>query len=76
MPQSQFLLSLGLQPRLDKLLKAASTEERRMDIRKGAKRLIDPLGMGAQYQVMGIVSPSKEEVYPFPYVRPTPATGE
>ena len=65
-PQSQFLLSLGLQPRLDKLVSSASSEERRIDIEKGAKRLVDPLGMGAQYQVMGIISTTKEEVYPFP----------
>ncbi|CAD6588103.1 MAG: hypothetical protein TREMPRED_004934 [Tremellales sp. Tagirdzhanova-0007] len=65
-PQSRFLLSLGLQPRLDKLVSSASSEERRIDIEKGAQRLVDPLGMGAQYQIMGIVSTTKEEVYPFP----------
>jgi len=43
-----------------------------MDIQKGAQRLVDPLGMGAQYQVMGIVSPTKEEVYPFPSTSSTP----
>ncbi|WVF70972.1 hypothetical protein IAT40_005768 [Kwoniella sp. CBS 6097] len=67
-PQSQFLLSLGLQPRLRKLLESAP-EDRKEDIAKGAKRLIDPLGMGAQYQVMGISSgpvDSTSEIYPFP----------
>ncbi|WVQ96988.1 hypothetical protein IAU59_004097 [Kwoniella sp. CBS 9459] len=67
-PQSQFLLSLGLQPRLRKLIDSAP-EDRREDITKGAKRLIDPLGMGAQYQVMGISSGPAEagqEIYPFP----------
>ncbi|WVR05590.1 hypothetical protein IAU60_002609 [Kwoniella sp. DSM 27419] len=66
-PQSQFLLSLGLQPRLRKLIDSAP-EDRRDDISKAAQRLIDPLGMGAQYQVMGIDSAAAEgsEVYPFP----------
>lgn len=45
----------------------ASTPERKDDIRKGATRLIDPMGMGSQYQVMGIsTTPEGEEVYPFP----------
>jgi NADH dehydrogenase [ubiquinone] 1 alpha subcomplex assembly factor 7 len=65
-PQSQFLLSLGLQPRLEKLLSSASAD-RREDMRKGGLRLIDPLGMGKEYQVMGITStPDTVEVYPFP----------
>jgi len=45
----------------------ATTSERKDDIRKGATRLIDPLGMGSQYQVMGITTTApEEEVYPFP----------
>ncbi|WWC68354.1 uncharacterized protein I206_102279 [Kwoniella pini CBS 10737] len=64
--QASFLLSLGLQPRLRKLIDSASTEERKEDIRKSAQRLIDPLGMGGQYQVMGISSGEMtEEIYPF-----------
>ncbi|WWC88170.1 uncharacterized protein L201_003075 [Kwoniella dendrophila CBS 6074] len=71
--QSSFLLSLGLQPRLKKLIDSATNENRKEDIRKSAQRLIDPLGMGGQYQVMGITSDSdsgkttttKEEIYPF-----------
>ena len=66
MRQGQFLTSLGLQPRLDKLLSAASTS-RRDDMQAGARRLVDPLGMGKEYQVMGVVGGGKddEEVYPF-----------
>ncbi|OXC70853.1 hypothetical protein AYX13_00269 [Cryptococcus neoformans] len=66
--QAQFLISLGLQPRLRKLLDTAPPE-RRETIEKGAKRLIDVLGMGSQYQVMGVVSGEpemKEGIYPFP----------
>ncbi|WWC96656.1 hypothetical protein V866_003528 [Kwoniella sp. B9012] len=69
--QSSFLLSLGLQPRLRKLLDSATDERRKEDIRKSAQRLIDPLGMGGQYQVMGITNDSAlrvaegGEIYPF-----------
>lgn len=63
--QSKFLLSLGLEPRLSKLLDSAASAERKEDIRKAAARLIDPLGMGSQYQVMGVVPEGEEEVYPF-----------
>lgn len=65
--QAKFLLSLGLEPRLAKLISAAPNEEQRERIRGGAMRLINTSGMGSQYQVMGIV-PEKEaaDVYPFP----------
>lgn len=66
-PQLQFLLSLGLQARLTSLLASAATDERREDMRKGAQRLIDPLGMGEEYKVMGIEPLGGDgEVYPFP----------
>lgn len=71
--QAQFLISLGLQPRLRKLLDTAPPE-RREAIEKGAKRLIDVLGMGSQYQVMGVVSGEpemKEGIYPFPVKKET-----
>jgi NADH dehydrogenase [ubiquinone] 1 alpha subcomplex assembly factor 7 len=63
----QFLLSLGMGTRVDKLIDSAPTPERKDDISGSAKRLVDPLGMGAQYQVMGIVpkEEQEEEVYPF-----------
>jgi NADH dehydrogenase [ubiquinone] 1 alpha subcomplex assembly factor 7 len=63
--QSNFLLSLGMEPRLQKLLDSASTPERKEDIRKAGARLIDPLGMGTQYQVMGVVPEGQKDVYPF-----------
>ncbi|GAA5839478.1 hypothetical protein JCM11251_002736 [Rhodosporidiobolus azoricus] len=75
-PQSRFLTSLGLQPRLASLLRNAPTEERRKEIESAAKRLVDVgvEGMGGQYRVMG-VTPKKgkgqgegmeaEEVFPF-----------
>lgn len=76
-PQSMFLLRLGLEARLRKLIDTATTLERKDDIRKGATRLIDPLGMGSQYQVMGIsATPEGEEVYPFPLFTPPELAAE
>ena len=54
-------------------LLASAEGERKEDIRKGATRLIDTLGMGSQYQIMGIEPDSDGEVYPFlPAPAPTP----
>lgn len=45
---------------------ASAKEDRQVDIKKGATRLIDTLGMGSQYQVMGIVPDAEAgDVYPF-----------
>ncbi|BGP14915.1 hypothetical protein JCM10213v2_002870 [Rhodosporidiobolus nylandii] len=54
LPQSRFLTSLGLQPRLAGLLRAAPSDERRKEIESAAKRLVDKGGMGEQYKVMAI----------------------
>ncbi|KAF8802501.1 DUF185-domain-containing protein [Phlegmacium glaucopus] len=70
--QGTFLERMGLELRLQSLLKAAETDKRRKEIREAAARLIDPLGMGKEYQVMGITNklPKSEEsvdtvVWPF-----------
>lgn len=69
--QGAFLERMGLELRLQSLLKAAETT-RREEIHEAAARLIDPIGMGKEYQVMGIANkiPSSEEskdsvVWPF-----------
>lgn len=77
LPQSTFLTSLGLQPRLAGLLRAASPE-RRKEIESAAQRLVDSTSMGSQYKVMGI-TPKREgaEVGEcFPFVKEGPAEGE
>ncbi|GAA6029596.1 hypothetical protein JCM8097_000955 [Rhodosporidiobolus ruineniae] len=61
LPQSRFLTSLGLQPRLASLLRNAKTDERRKEIESAAKRLVDETGMGGQYRVMGVTPKRKEE---------------
>jgi NADH dehydrogenase [ubiquinone] 1 alpha subcomplex assembly factor 7 len=67
MTQREFLISLGLAPRLDRLLQAATTTERKMNIASAARRLIMEDGMGGQYKVMGIAPAWRKGrgVYPF-----------
>ncbi|KAJ9101897.1 hypothetical protein QFC21_003237 [Naganishia friedmannii] len=52
--QRTFLTSLGLAPRLDKLLQSAKTKERKLEIANAARRLVDVNGMGGEYQFLGI----------------------
>jgi len=70
--QGAFLERMGLELRLQSLLKAAGSEKQQKEIRKAAARLVDPIGMGKAYQVMGITNkhPKSEEsketvVWPF-----------
>ena len=67
MTQRDFLISLGLAPRLDKLLKNAPDRERKLEIANAAKRLIMEDGMGGQYKVMGVTPAWRKGkgVYPF-----------
>ncbi|KAI9263342.1 S-adenosyl-L-methionine-dependent methyltransferase [Phascolomyces articulosus] len=50
--QSKFLQSLGIQTRLEMLLKNAKTSESRTTLIKGFQRLLDPAMMGRIYKVM------------------------
>ena len=71
--QRAFLLNMGLEPRLANLIRSLKDRERQVAIAQGAKRLIDPTGMGREYAVMGVVGDGKvsgveqedEEVWPF-----------
>lgn len=45
---------MGMNMRVESLKSAAKTEERKDDIEKAAKRLIDGTGMGKEYQVLGV----------------------
>ncbi|KAJ9116851.1 hypothetical protein QFC22_004508 [Naganishia vaughanmartiniae] len=72
--QRTFLTSLGLAPRLDKLLQSAKTKERKLDIANAARRLVNENGMGGEYQFLGITpknavaedqSKQPTPVYPF-----------
>lgn len=76
--QRDFLVSLGLGPRLDKLLKAAKSLERKQEIASAARRLVDSEGMGTEYKFLAVTPSSRaaasergggeeagKEVYPF-----------
>jgi NADH dehydrogenase [ubiquinone] 1 alpha subcomplex assembly factor 7 len=70
--QGVFLERMGLELRLQSLLKSAGSENQRKEIREAAARLVDPIGMGNEYQVMGISNelPKPEEskdtvIWPF-----------
>lgn len=64
--QGSFLNEVGIQLRADRLIKAATNVERRTAIAESVNRLVDPLGMGGQYAVLGITTTPKEEaVWPF-----------
>ena len=73
-------MQLGLPFRLEGLLKAAKTDERRQEIRSAAASLVDPTGMRREYQVMGITSEASEKMnsastWPFPDPDPTGKKG-
>ncbi|KAI8147920.1 S-adenosyl-L-methionine-dependent methyltransferase [Fennellomyces sp. T-0311] len=52
--QSKFLQSLGIQARLEMLLKNAKSTESRSGLIKGFQRLLDPSMMGRIYKVMAL----------------------
>jgi NADH dehydrogenase [ubiquinone] 1 alpha subcomplex assembly factor 7 len=64
LPQSEFLLSLGLEQRLRTLMASAS-EEQRAALFLGARRLVDPFQMGNLFKVMAIVSENQPCPPPF-----------
>ena len=68
--QGEFLHRLGIQLRAASLTRAATTAERRKVVEEGVNRLVDPLGMGGQYAVLGMTSNRKggqqgQGVWPF-----------
>ena len=63
---------MGLGLRLQPLVKYAASDNQRKEIHEAAARLVDPIGMGNEYQLMGITNklPKSEEskdtvVWPF-----------
>lgn len=68
--QSTFLDRMGIQLRVKALKKAVKGEQQKANIEKAASRLIDRLGMGAQYQFLGITGTkslrlTQEQTWPF-----------
>ena len=64
MPQSEFLLSLGLEHRLRQLMNSAD-EEQRAALFLGARRLVDPFQMGSLFKVMAMTSSGMPAPPPF-----------
>jgi SAM-dependent MidA family methyltransferase len=56
MPQGHFLLALGLETRLQKLLASRLEEPARQNLVLGATRLIDPHQMGELFKAMALTS--------------------
>jgi NADH dehydrogenase [ubiquinone] 1 alpha subcomplex assembly factor 7 len=56
LPQSMFLLALGLEARLEKLISSA-TEGQRAALILGARRLTDPFQMGSLFKAMALTGP-------------------
>ncbi|KAF9041948.1 DUF185-domain-containing protein [Hymenopellis radicata] len=67
-PQAKFLTLMGLEPRLEALKNAATTDEQKEAIETAAKRLVDPAGMGSQYQVLAISTVVDEDAGLYPFV--------
>lgn len=64
LPQSEFLMALGLEPRLRKLMTDAD-EDQRAALFLGARRLVDPFQMGSLFKAMAITSPHLAAPPPF-----------
>jgi NADH dehydrogenase [ubiquinone] 1 alpha subcomplex assembly factor 7 len=68
---------MGIYLRTDALARSASSPERKQAIKDGTDRLVDPLGMGEQYKVLGVVAKSSGEGQDAPHVWPfTAFTGQ
>jgi NADH dehydrogenase [ubiquinone] 1 alpha subcomplex assembly factor 7 len=65
MPQGHFLLALGLETRLRKLLASPLDELARQNLVLGSRRLIDPQQMGELFKAMALVSPGVPAPPPF-----------
>ena len=68
--QAAFLTRMGLQLRVDALKRAARDEERKKEIETAAERLVDPTGMGHQYQFLAVTGTTQaqltaEQTWPF-----------
>jgi NADH dehydrogenase [ubiquinone] 1 alpha subcomplex assembly factor 7 len=69
--QADFLIRMGIDVRVETLTQSATDGNRKSEIDKAAKRLVDLTGMGNQYRVLGVTSaidpsvPSSAGVWPF-----------
>lgn len=66
--QGEFLKRLGVQLRAASLIRTAPTMERKKAVEDDVSRLVDPLGMGGQYAVLGITSGKKGDQGCWPFL--------
>jgi NADH dehydrogenase [ubiquinone] 1 alpha subcomplex assembly factor 7 len=64
LPQGEFLLALGLEARLQRLISSARPEQREALI-QGTRRLTDPYQMGALFKAMALTTPGMPSPPPF-----------
>jgi SAM-dependent MidA family methyltransferase len=64
LPQGEFLLALGLEARLQRLISSARAEQREALV-MGARRLTDPYQMGALFKAMALTGPGLAPPPPF-----------
>jgi NADH dehydrogenase [ubiquinone] 1 alpha subcomplex assembly factor 7 len=64
---------MGLWLRVNALVRNAQSGEREKAILEAAQRLVDPIGMGKEYKVMGIVAGDEttafSDIWPFVEVK-------
>lgn len=68
---------MGLQLRVETLKRSALSDERKTDIENAAKRLVDPTGMGKQYQFLGVTGSKNIQLtaeQSWPFIKDTPQT--
>jgi NADH dehydrogenase [ubiquinone] 1 alpha subcomplex assembly factor 7 len=70
MPQGEFLLALGLEARLQRLIASPRPEPARTNLVLGGRRLIDPYQMGELFKAMVLTSPGL--LTPPPFARAEP----
>lgn len=60
---------MQIEERTKVLVSAAESEQRKQEIQNASNRLVDPQGMGTQYQFLGIISNdvTTGEVLPHPF---------
>ena len=78
LPQAAFLERMGLRTRVAALAAAVRNPHRRAQIERAAERLVDPTGMGAQYQVMALTGKphaAMADAERWPFVEPAGAGG-
>lgn len=79
MTQRDFLGYMGLGMRVENLMQKAANDEQARRIEEAALRLVDVVGMGQQYKILGFspkttAAPNEAWEPPFPFNMSTPSS--